>query len=60
MARLDRLGPAKELAQLAATVGRSFDRRMLAALAGLSTDDLNAALAALLEAGLIGTFLIPV
>jgi class 3 adenylate cyclase/tetratricopeptide (TPR) repeat protein len=52
-ARLDRLGPAKEVVHLAATIGRSFSHRMLAALAGSEPDDLAATLATLAEAGLI-------
>ncbi len=34
MARLDRLGDAKEMAQLAAVVGREFDHELLSAVAG--------------------------
>ena len=35
MARLDRLQPVKEVAQIAAVIGRSFDHRTIAALAAL-------------------------
>ena len=52
-ARLDRLGPAKEVVHLAATIGRSFGHRMLAAIAGSEAVALAAALTALTEAGLI-------
>ena len=33
MARLDRLGPAKELAQIGAAIGREFSHALLAAVA---------------------------
>ena len=33
MARLDRLGPAKEVAQIGAAIGREFSMRCLAAVA---------------------------
>ena len=52
-ARLDRLGPAKEVVHLAATIGRSFGYRMLAAVAGFEPDALAATLGTLAEAGLI-------
>jgi len=32
MARLDRLGPAKELAQIGAAIGREFSHALLAAV----------------------------
>jgi len=53
MARLDRLGPAKELAQLAATVGREFGYPVLRAVSTLDESALRAALARLVEAGLL-------
>ena len=34
MARLDRLGPAKEVAQIGAAIGREFSHALLAAVAG--------------------------
>ena len=34
-ARLDRLGPAKEIAHIGAAIGREFDYRLLAAVAGI-------------------------
>src|SRR5262249_5017928 len=34
MARLDRLGPAKEVAQIGAAIGREFSHALLAAIAG--------------------------
>jgi tetratricopeptide (TPR) repeat protein len=53
MARLDRLGPAKEIAQLAATIGRQFSFALLAALTPISADDLERTLVKLSEAGLV-------
>ena len=52
MARLDRLTPVKELAQLAATIGRTFSRELLAAVALLPDNDLQDGLDMLVEAGL--------
>ena len=34
MARLDRLGPAKEVAQIGAAIGREFSHALLAAMVG--------------------------
>ncbi len=53
MARLDRLGPAKEIAQIAAVIGRQFPYALLAAVTQLSDRELQAALAHLSEAGLV-------
>jgi class 3 adenylate cyclase/predicted ATPase len=53
MARLDRLGPAKGVAQVGAAIGRTFSHTMLAPVAGLSERDLNAALERLLQSGLL-------
>lgn len=53
MARLDHLAPVKEVAQLAAVLGRSFDRDLLAAVSPLAAGDLDAALDKLVEAGLL-------
>jgi class 3 adenylate cyclase/predicted ATPase len=47
MARLDRLGPAKEVAQMGAVIGREFSRNLLAAISPLSDDALGAALSTL-------------
>jgi len=44
MARLDRLGPAKRVAQLAACLGREFGHEMLAAVADQDDGRLGAAL----------------
>ncbi|WP_455365748.1 adenylate/guanylate cyclase domain-containing protein [Kaarinaea lacus] len=41
MARLDKLGPAKELAQLSATLGREFAHNLLKAVTDSSYDKLN-------------------
>jgi class 3 adenylate cyclase/tetratricopeptide (TPR) repeat protein len=53
MARLDRLAPVKELAQLAATLGRNFSQELIEAVADLQTPALGAALAQLIEAELL-------
>lgn len=53
MARIDRLGPAKEVAQLASVLGRSFPHDVLAAVSKLSPASLAAAEAELVEAGLL-------
>jgi tetratricopeptide (TPR) repeat protein len=48
-ARLDRLGAAKRLAQIAATIGREFSRPLLAAVADLDDASLDRQLDALVE-----------
>jgi class 3 adenylate cyclase/tetratricopeptide (TPR) repeat protein len=53
MARLDRLGPAKEVAQIGAAIGREFPHALLAAVARKPEAQLNAALDRLLVAGLL-------
>jgi class 3 adenylate cyclase/pimeloyl-ACP methyl ester carboxylesterase len=53
MARLDRLGPAKRTAQLAACLGREFGHEMLAAVADQDDERLGAALDALAASGLL-------
>ncbi|HEX6361711.1 MAG TPA: adenylate/guanylate cyclase domain-containing protein [Albitalea sp.] len=52
-ARLDRLGPAKALAQLAATLGREFDYELIAAVADMPEERLREGLDALVRAGLL-------
>ena len=52
-ARLDRLGPAKEIAQIGAVIGREFSRPLLAAAASESANWLQAALAQLVASGVI-------
>jgi class 3 adenylate cyclase/predicted ATPase len=53
MARLDRLGSAKEVAQVGAAIGREFSHVLLAAVAGKSEQELETALSRLIEAGLL-------
>jgi len=53
MARLDRLGPAKELAQLAATLGRAFTYELLTAISSLTKEELEGALTHLEQAELV-------
>jgi class 3 adenylate cyclase/predicted ATPase len=53
MARLDRLGSAKEVAQIGAVVGREFSRLLLATVANKSDAELQSALDSLIEAGLL-------
>lgn len=53
MARLDRLGPVKEVAQLAATLGRTFSHELLAAVSQLEANALDDALTQLAQAELI-------
>jgi predicted ATPase/class 3 adenylate cyclase len=53
MARLDRLGAAKELAQIGAVIGRSFPYLLLAAVAHNTETELRSALDRLVLAGLL-------
>src|ERR1700722_19090380 len=53
MARLDRLGPAKEVAQIGAVIGREFSHALLAAVARKSEVILQSALDHLMAAGLL-------
>ena len=53
MARLDRLGPAKEVAQIGAVIGREFSHRLLAAVADKPEAELQSALDRLVAAGLL-------
>jgi hypothetical protein len=53
MARLDRLGPAKEIAQIGAVIGREFSHALLAAVARKSEVKLQSALDRLMTAGLL-------
>jgi class 3 adenylate cyclase len=53
MARLDRLGPAKEVAQLGAVLGREFPYELLAAVSPLSAESLRGALRGLGNAELL-------
>ncbi len=53
MARLDRLGPAKAIAQIGAAIGREFSHALLAFVARLPDKELEAALERLLHSGLL-------
>ena len=53
MARLDRLGPAKEVAQIGAAIGREFSHALLASVARKSEAELGSALDRLIAAGLL-------
>jgi class 3 adenylate cyclase/tetratricopeptide (TPR) repeat protein len=53
MARLDRLGSAKEVAQIGAVIGREFSYDLLAIVARKSNAELQSALDSLIEAGLL-------
>jgi predicted ATPase len=53
MARLDRLGPAKEVAQIGATIGREFSHALLAAVVRKPETELASALDRLIAAGLL-------
>ena len=53
MARLDRLGPVKEVAQIGAAIGREFTYDIVKAITGRRDDQLEDQLNQLIEAGLI-------
>jgi tetratricopeptide (TPR) repeat protein len=53
MARLDSLGPAKETAQLASVLGRTFHHDVLSAVSAAETERVDAHIGSLLEAGLL-------
>jgi predicted ATPase len=53
MARLDRLGPAKEVAQIGAAIGREFSHALLAALVRQPEAKLGSVLDRLIAAGLL-------
>ncbi|KRQ93785.1 adenylate cyclase [Bradyrhizobium jicamae] len=53
LARLDRLAPAREVAQVAAAIGREFSHELLAMTAALPESDLQAALDDLVGSGLV-------
>jgi class 3 adenylate cyclase/predicted ATPase len=53
MARLDRLGSAKELAQLGAVIGREFSHTLLSSVAHMPEAQLRSAIDRLVEAGLL-------
>jgi len=53
MARLDRLGPAKEVAQIGAAIGREFSHALLAAVVRKPEAELGSALDRLVASGLL-------
>jgi class 3 adenylate cyclase/predicted ATPase len=53
MARLDRLGSAKQVAQIGAAIGREFSHALLAAVARKPERELEGALNRLIQAGLL-------
>jgi predicted ATPase len=53
MARLDRLGPAKEVAQIGAAIGREFSHALLASVVSKPEAELASALDRLVAAGLL-------
>jgi predicted ATPase len=53
MARLDRLGPGKEVAQIGAAIGREFSDELIAVVARRPEQELKEALDRLLQAGLL-------
>jgi predicted ATPase len=53
MARLDRHGSAKEVAQIGAAIGREFSHALLCAVVNNPNVDLNSALSRLISAGLL-------
>jgi class 3 adenylate cyclase/tetratricopeptide (TPR) repeat protein len=53
MARLDRLGEAREVVQLSALLGREFSYALLRAVSGRDEESLHAALARIVEAELV-------
>jgi predicted ATPase len=53
LARLDRLAPTRELAQIGAALGRSFSYELISAVSGMSPQQLDDALAQLVSAELI-------
>jgi class 3 adenylate cyclase/predicted ATPase len=53
LARLDRLAPVKEVAQMGAAIGREFSYQLLSAVAHLPDQELQRALDQLVDAGLM-------
>lgn len=53
MARLDRSGVAKDVAQIAAVIGRSMRRDLLAMVAAMPSEAMDQPLAALIESGVL-------
>jgi predicted ATPase len=53
MARLDRLGPAKEVAQIGATIGREFSHALLTSVVHIPGVELGSVLDRLIQSGLL-------
>jgi class 3 adenylate cyclase/tetratricopeptide (TPR) repeat protein len=53
MARLDKLGPAKDIAQIAAVLGREISYRLIEAVSGVEEKVLRASLSRLIEAEIL-------
>ena len=53
MARLDRMAPVKEVAQVGAAIGREFSSRLLASVLDMNAAALDTALSQLVKAGLL-------
>ena len=53
MARLDRMAPVKEVAQVGAAIGREFSSRLLASVLDMNAAALGTALGQLVDAGLL-------
>ena len=53
LARLDRLGPAKEMAQIGSAIGREFSHALLASVVGKPEAELGSALDRLVASGLL-------
>jgi class 3 adenylate cyclase/predicted ATPase len=53
LARLDRLAPTREVAQIGAALGRSFSHELISAVAGMTEQQLDDALAQLVRAELM-------
>ena len=53
MARLDRLGPARDVVQIGAVIGRDFSYALVRAVAGMEDAPLQAALERLAEADIL-------
>jgi predicted ATPase len=53
MARLDRLGPAREVAQIGSVIGRGFSYELLRAISGMEDAPLQAALERLADADIL-------
>jgi class 3 adenylate cyclase/tetratricopeptide (TPR) repeat protein len=59
VSRLDKLGSAKAIAQIAAVIGREFELKLLSHLCGLSASVLEAAIERLTDSGLVAPQLSP-